>query len=155
MSDAKPTTLTGAALATLLPRLEATKLDGDSCDGLTDETLRNEPVTVTPLSNGKALVSATCWRAAYNEGEGYWVIDEALKGKPTLVTLIGSDYDKGVITSVQRGRGIGDCMGGANWTWNGETFIQSEDYATGECRLIRAGGTWEMPTLVTQVIPAK
>lgn len=155
VSDAKPTTLTGAALATLLPRLEATKLDGDSCDGLTDDTLRNEPVTVTPLSNDKALISATCWRAAYNEGEGYWVIDEALKGKPTLITLIGNDYHNGVITSVQRGRGIGDCMGGANWTWNGETFIQSEDYTTGECRLIRAGGTWEMPTLVTQVIPAK
>ncbi|WP_336281583.1 DUF1176 domain-containing protein [Cronobacter dublinensis] len=155
VSDAQPTTLTGAALATLLPRLEAAKLDGDSCDGLTDETLRNEPVTVTPLSNGKALIAATCWRAAYNEGNGYWVIDEALKGKPTLITLVGSDYDKGTIISVQRGRGIGDCMGGASWTWNGETFVQSDDYGTGDCRLIRAGGTWEMPTLVTNVIPAK
>ncbi|ALB54961.1 DUF1176 domain-containing protein [Cronobacter universalis NCTC 9529] len=155
VSDAQPTTLTGAALATLLPRLEATKLDGDSCDGLTDETLRNEPVTVTPLSDGKALISATCWRAAYNEGNGYWVIDDALKGKPTLVTLIGSDYDKGVITSVQRGRGIGDCMGIASWTWDGKAFVQSDDYGTGDCRLIRSGGAWEMPTLVTQVIPAK
>ncbi|ELY5928899.1 DUF1176 domain-containing protein [Cronobacter turicensis] len=155
VSDAQPTTLTGAALATLLPRLEATKLDGDSCDGLTDEMLRNEPVTVTPLGNGKALVSATCWRAAYNEGNGYWVIDESLKGKPTLVTLIGSDYDKGVITSVQRGRGIGDCMGIASWTWNGETFVQSNDENTGECRLVHSGGAWEMPTLVTEVISAK
>ncbi|ELY4663683.1 DUF1176 domain-containing protein [Cronobacter muytjensii] len=155
VSKAQPVTLTGAALATLLPRLEATKLDGDSCDGLTDETLRNEPVTVTPLSNGKALIAATCWRAAYNEGNGYWVIDEALKGKPTLITLIANDYDQGVITSVQRGRGIGDCMSGASWTWNGDTFVQSDDYNTGECRLIRAGGTWEMPTLVTTVIPAK
>ncbi|ALB62715.1 DUF1176 domain-containing protein [Cronobacter condimenti 1330] len=155
VSRSEPVTLTGAALNALLPRLKATKIDGDACDGLSDDDLRNEPVTVTPLSNGKAVVAATCWRAAYNEGMGFWVIDEALKGKPTLVTISGSDYDRGTIISVQRGRGIGDCMGGENWTWNGESFVKSDDYRTGECRLIRAGGAWEMPTWVTTVIPAK
>jgi hypothetical protein len=99
------------------------------------------------------LLSALCWRAAYNEGYGYWVIDNQLKGQPVLVTISGSDYDKGEITNVQKGRGIGDCMSQESWVWDGQSFRKSYDGGTGMCRYIHAGGTWDLPTLVTDVKP--
>lgn len=70
-----------------------------------------------------------------------------------LVTISGSDYDKGEITSVQKGRGIGDCMSQESWVWDGQAFRKSYEGGTGMCRYIHAGGTWDLPTLVTDVKP--
>jgi hypothetical protein len=51
---------------------------------------------------------------------------------------------------MQKGRGIGDCLGMATWTWNGSTFVQTSDATTGMCRQF-PGGAWKLPTLVTRV----
>jgi hypothetical protein len=89
-----------------------------------------------------ALISTLCWRAAYNEGYGFWVIDSKLAGEPVLVTDSASDYSDGLISLGQRGRGIGDCWASAEWVWDGKAFTQSSESTTGMCRYIRAGGTW-------------
>jgi len=155
----EPRLLTDPEIAALKTRLLSTvnRNDDDTCDSLFTSAENIDPETdgptLTPLDDRHALLSALCWRAAYNEGYGYWVIDNQLKGQPVLVTVSGSDYDKGEITSVQKGRGIGDCMSQESWVWDGQAFRKSYDGGTGMCRYIHAGGTWDLPTFVTDVKP--
>lgn len=155
----EPRLLTDPEIAALKTRLLSTvnRNDDDTCDSLFTSAENIDPETdgptLTPLDDSHVLLSALCWRAAYNEGYGYWVIDNQLKGQPVLVTVSGSDYDKGEITSVQKGRGIGDCMSQESWVWDGKAFRKSYDGGTGMCRYIHAGGTWDLPTFVTDVKP--
>jgi hypothetical protein len=116
---------------------------------------RAETISLTPLDNAHSLISALCWRAAYNEGYGYWVVDSKLEGNPTLITVSGSEYGDGEIFMSQKGRGLGDCWGTASWLWDGTTFRKSREATTGMCRYLRLGGTWDLPTWVTEVKPAK
>jgi len=103
-----------------------------------------------PRLTDKLLVSHICWQAAYNTGDGYWVANAQAPYAPVLVTTSATDYDDGVISSMQKGRGIGDCVGTATWTWNGHTFVQTSAATTGMCRGF-PGGAWELPTLVTRI----
>lgn len=152
-ADARP--LTADELALLKPKLIASLTDDDSCDNLapSDDQPEEgaEPLTLTPVDDAHVLIAALCWRGAYNEGYGYWLIDKALQGTPQLVTDSGSDYSEGVISEAQKGRGIGDCWSTAAWVWDGKAFEQSSDATTGMCRAIRAGGAWQLPTWVTEV----
>lgn len=148
--------LTVPELAALKPKLLATLREDDWCDRIQpSEEQEAETISLTPLDNAHSLISALCWRAAYNEGYGYWVVDSKLAGKPELITVSGSDYGDGVIFMSQKGRGLGDCWGSASWVWDGETFRKSREATTGMCRYLRLGGTWDLPTWVTDVKPAK
>jgi hypothetical protein len=42
-------------------------------------------------------------------------------------------------------------MSQESWVWDGKVFRKSYDGGTGMCRYIHAGGTWDLPTLVTDV----
>ena len=108
--------------------------------------------TLTPLDAKYTLASHVCWRGAYNEGIGFWVIDHTNLNKPTLITYSGGSYDDGQILSGQRGRGLGDCVYLEEWTWNGNTFVNSKAMNTGLCRMIQLGGAWDLPTYVSDVI---
>lgn len=148
--------LTAPELAVLKPKLLATLSEDDWCDRVQpSEEQEAETISLTPLDNAHSLISTLCWRAAYNEGYGYWVVDSKLAGKPELITVSGSDYGDGVIFMSQKGRGLGDCWGSASWVWDGETFRKSREATTGMCRYLRLGGTWDLPTWVTDVKPAK
>ncbi|CAI2084251.1 DUF1176 domain-containing protein [Serratia fonticola] len=150
--------LTAPEIAALTPKLLAT-LKPDDCDRMQspqdNDGASEDGITLTPLGNGHALITAVCWRAAYNEGYGYWVIDSALKQPPVLVTNSGSGYDEGIISMGQKGRGLGDCWATASWVWDGTAFRQSNEATTGLCRLIHAGGTWDLPTYVAEVKAAQ
>ena len=37
------------------------------------------------------------------------------------------------------------------WTWDGNGFVHTASATTGMCKLIAAGGPWELPTIVTEV----
>ncbi len=156
-AEARP--LTAAELALLKPKLIASLTDDDSCDNLapSDDQPEEgaEPLTLTPVDATHVLIAALCWRGAYNEGYGYWLMDAALQGQPQLVTDSGSDYQAGEISEAQKGRGIGDCWSTAAWVWDGKDFVQSSDATTGMCRAIRAGGAWQLPTWVAEVKPAQ
>ena len=84
-----------------------------------------------------------------------WVVDSKLEGNPTLIMVSGSEYGDGEIFMSQKGRGLGDCWGTASWLWDGTTFRKSREAITGMCRYLRLGGTWDLPTWVTEVKPAK
>lgn len=97
------------------------------------------------------LASHLCWGGAYNMGYGYWLINNSQPNTPKLITTSGTDYIKGEIWAVHKSRGIGDCWGKQQWVWNGQSFILSEELTTGLCRGF-AGGAWQLPTYVSQVI---
>lgn len=151
---ASPRALSATELALLKPKLIASLTDEDSCDNLapSDDQPEEGPPTLTAVDGAHVLIAALCWRGAYNEGYGYWLIDTSLQGKPELITDSGSNYSDGVIAKAQKGRGIGDCWSSADWVWNGKDFVQSSVATTGMCRAIRAGGAWQLPTYVTRVI---
>ncbi|MGP9638233.1 DUF1176 domain-containing protein [Psychrobacter sp. AOP22-C1-22] len=47
---------------------------------------------------------------------------------------------------------MGDCWSMKEWVWNGEIFNKTLEQTTGLCRLIEAGGAWDLPTYVSDVI---
>jgi len=147
--DKRPVALTAAQARDLIAALRRTARDG-SCELLDAKTDDADELRVMRLTKDKLLVSHACWQAAYNTGDGYWVLNAQPPYLPVLVTTSATDYDNGVISSSQKGRGIGDCFGTATWTWDGQTFVQTSGATTGMCRQF-PGGAWELPTLVTRV----
>ena len=144
-------TLTDAEQSAIQKKLLKT-LNTD-CDSLQpQDDQKAEPIELTPLNDSMSLLSTLCWRAAYNEGYAYWVIDNAMQTQPQLVTTDGTDYENGEITSVQKGRGLADCMSYDAWTWDGKTFQRSSASLTGSCRMIQLGGTWDLPYWTTTVV---
>lgn len=147
-------TLTDAEQSAIQKKLLKT-LNAD-CDRLQpQDDQKADPIELTPLNDSMSLLSTLCWRAAYNEGYAYWVIDNAMQTQPQLVTTDGTDYENGEITSVQKGRGLADCMSDDAWTWDGKAFQLSRMSITGSCRMIRLGGTWDLPYWTTTVIKAE
>ncbi len=127
--------------------LRQTLQDPEACVKFNDQS----QLTLARLSGGKLLVFTECWLAAYNGGFGYWVIEERTPFHPVLVTTDANDYEGGIITSAQKGRGLGDCWGHDAWSWNGSQFVHSDSGTTGMCKLVAAGGAWDLPTLVMRV----
>ena len=129
----------------------------DDCDMLADLQAAKDPdtsdVNLWRLGGGRVLVSAMCWRAAYNTGSGYWIARDKSPYDAKLVTAVASDFapDSGTITSSQKGRGVGDCWGIEDWVWDGHDFVHADQSTTGQCRFIVAGGAWQLPTLVSEV----
>ena len=125
--------------------------------GVEDEPNPEPQLTSLRLSDTKMLVSALCWRAAYNEGYGHWVVNDQPPYNPVLVTTFA--YDTGGegrdLSSTQKGRGLGDCLNIDDWTWDGTNFVHTHSSSTGMCRLMAPSGAWSLPTLVTNIQQAK
>lgn len=152
--DTQPVELTTAQTRDLMAALRKTVKDG-SCGLVDTKHVDTGTLDVRHLTHDKLLVSHPCWTAAYNTGDGYWVVDAKPPYSAVLVTTSATDYADGVISSAQKGRGIGDCFGSATWTWDGRSFAQTSAATTGMCRQIAAGGAWNLPTLVTHVRKAR
>ena len=148
--DSKPVALTTAQTNELMAALRKTVKDG-SCEMVDTKSEGPAALEVRRLTKDKLLVSHPCWSAAYNTGDGYWVVDAQRPYSAVLVTTSATDYDDGVISSTQKGRGYGDCMATATWTWDGKSFVQTSAATTGMCRDIKAGGAWDLSTLSTRV----
>ncbi|MGN6150920.1 MAG: DUF1176 domain-containing protein [Lysobacteraceae bacterium] len=123
--------------------------DPDDCEGLA-QTDEDHALSATRLTKTTLLVSTLCWRAAYNAGNGYWIVDDTPPYAAELVTTDGTDDDGRRIESGQKGRGIGDCWSTDAWTWDGRGFVHSASGGSGQCKGF-AGGAWDMPTLVSEV----
>ena len=129
--------------------LRATLNDRDFCPELLDGD--EEPLSVRRLDARRLLVATRCNTGAYNISDGYWVIDNTPGFGAVLVTTSGSEIDEPHIVESHKGRGVGDCRTSATWTWEGERFIQTSMSSTGMCRMVAAGGAWELPRIVSEV----
>jgi hypothetical protein len=148
--DKNPIKLTPAQTREIKTALRKTVKEGD-CELLDSVSETAGKLEVRPLAKDKLLASHTCWIAAYNTGDGYWVVNKKPPYSAVPVTTSATDYDDGVITSFKKGRGIADCVATATWTWDGHTFAQTSDKTSGMCRQFTPGGAWDLPTLVTNV----
>lgn len=118
------------------------------CPKLTNKT----PWRINRLNSTQLLAQHSCWSGVYNTGDGMWVINDTPPYNPKLITTSATNYDnKGVISSVQKGRGIGDCLAITEWIWTGKSFAKSYEGTTGLCRLVADGGAWKLPTYVTDI----
>ncbi len=118
------------------------------CPNLTNKS----PWRISRLNESQLLVQHNCWMSAYNAGDGVWVISDSEPYNPVLVTTKATNYDDGKISSIQKGRAIGDCLEKTEWVWTGKRFEKSHESSTGLCRMIEPGGAWQLPTYVSEVI---
>jgi len=144
--------------AALAERIVAMIPHSDDCVLLdnTDARSGSEAPRLWHLDANRVLVTTACWRAAYNSGDGYWIANLKPPFAPRVITFNGTNFDEATSTlsSEQKGRGMGDCASSDSWTWNGFAFEPSASSSTGMCRAIALGGAWNLPSLVTRVIPA-
>ncbi len=116
--------------------------------------LPEDQIAIYPLNRQNVLVEAPCWRAAYNYGYGYWVMDKALLQTRQFVTSSASSFSEGQIFAAQKGRGIADCGSQDEWAWNGSRFVKTYQAVQAQCKGF-AGGAWEMPLLIARVQSAQ
>jgi hypothetical protein len=126
------------------------------CDALSDPGMAltgrwpdNEPdLAASRLTRGSMLLSMTCWQAAYNHGIGYWVVNSTPPWQPVFA-IEGTEYKDGVISVLQKGRGLSDCLSMETWAWDGKRFVRVEASGSGLCKGF-PGGAWKLYTVVTQ-----
>jgi hypothetical protein len=127
----------------------ATGPDGD-CEA-TPQADEADSLQAARLDDHHVLISMPCWRGAYNEGFGFWMVEDKAPFQPMPVTTDGSDYRDGRIEAKQRGRGPADCGSTDAWVWDGSRFVHATSFTWGLCKSIAAGGAWALPTLVSDV----
>lgn len=122
------------------------------CEGMyEDGETKPQTIELYKLTNKKVLAMTLCWRGAYNEGYGAWVLDDSLANKANFVTEQASEFYNGILSSSQKGRGIGDCWASDEWVWDGQKFVHTQDRWTGMCKGLAAGGVWDLDQIETIV----
>ncbi|MEN2428312.1 DUF1176 domain-containing protein [Chromobacterium vaccinii] len=101
------------------------------------------------LSANQVLALRECGRGAYQGDYKVWISGDAPPFRPREIKLRGEDgketflmnavFDKGVLSSYAKGRGIGDCGGGASWAWTGKDFQLMSAQEAPQCRGIPGG----------------
>ncbi|ENX09936.1 DUF1176 domain-containing protein [Acinetobacter courvalinii] len=134
-----------AALYRNLMAAQPTPKQEGFCEGIyEDGETKPQVIELYKLSNKKVLAMTLCWRGAYNEGYGAWVLDDSLANKANFVTEQASEFYNGILSSSQKGRGIGDCWASDEWVWDGQKFVHTQDRWTGMCKGLAAGGVWDL-----------
>ncbi|MBJ8418936.1 DUF1176 domain-containing protein [Acinetobacter courvalinii] len=134
-----------AALYRNLMAAQPTPKQEGFCEGMyEDGETKPQAIELYKLTNKKVLAMTLCWRGAYNEGYGAWVLDDSLANKANFVTEQASEFYNGILSSSQKGRGIGDCWASDEWVWDGQNFVHTLDRWTGMCKGLAAGGVWDL-----------
>ncbi|MEY2685757.1 MAG: hypothetical protein RJA09_2902 [Pseudomonadota bacterium] len=123
----------------------------DDCPHLVGPEAEPGEWTAVRLTPTRMLVSGTCWRAAYNAGSGFWVVNTQPPYDPVLVTTNGTDRVENTILAQHKGRGLGDCLTYDEWTWTASGYVHTRSATSGLCKLVSPGGAWDLPTRITDV----
>ena len=99
------------------------------------------------LGGGKTLVLLPCSAGAYNVTSNLYIVAGGAVAPAKLDApsgfshegggipgVVNGDFDKGVLTSYAKGRGLGDCGSEQRFVWDGDRFRLSEQADMGECR---------------------
>lgn len=107
---------------------------------------------IAGLNARQSLLMIPCWLAAYNGGDFAIVIANDMASAPVIVTDSATGYSDGMVDFAMKGRGLGDCWSHDAWVWDGKRFVHGLSSDTGRCALIRAGGAWDLPSLVSTLV---
>ena len=104
----------------------------------------------------RLLVTQACRAATDGSANtnGYWVANQRPPYDARPLTYSGADFDGSGLVAHAVGGALGDCGSTERWNWNGYRFEQSYAATGGLCRGVKAGGAWELPSLVTDLVPA-
>lgn len=105
------------------------------------------------LDANRVLVTQPC--SAAEGGNGWWQANQRPPYDARPLSTAGTFDGQSTIVSRVVSGSRGDCSRSENWTWNGFRFEQTYAASGGLCRGVKAGGAWELPTLVTDVIPGR
>ena len=105
------------------------------------------------LDANRLLVTQPCQAGANGARNGYWIANLRPPYDAKPMTYSGLDYDGSATIVAQRVTGAkGDCGAIEAWTWSGYRFEQSFAATGGLCRGVKAGGAWQLPSVVSDVI---
>jgi hypothetical protein len=164
-----------AAYPMAIPRFEASRVNAATLPGddalavrvlaairsnpdcpLLDDGAAQAKTRLWHLDANRLLVTQPCRAAADGAGNGYWTANLRPPYDARPMTFSGADYDgTGTIAARETSGAAGDCGSVQAWTWNGFRFEQTYAATGGLCRGVKAGGAWELPSLVSDVIPGK
>jgi uncharacterized protein DUF1176 len=101
------------------------------------------------LGDGQELQEILCWRAAYQYAGIFFVYSEASPDQARLLTfrfpqvrgvesrssVTSPEYDEKtkLLTSIHKGRGVGDCGSSGEWMWNGHDFLLQRYWLKVDC----------------------
>ena len=121
---------------------------------LLDDGASQSKARLWHLDANRLLVTQPCRATASGTVHGYWTANLRTPYDARPTTYSGADFDGSTISVRTTSTAAGDCGSTAAWTWNGFRFEQTHVSSGGLCRGVKAGGAWELPSLVTDVIPA-
>ena len=136
----------------LVVRVMASVRSDPACP-LLDDGAAQAAARLWHLDANRLLVSQACRPAAEGGGLGFWLANLRPPYDAQPMTTAGAEFDAAT-SSVRAVAATGpDCVSRQSWTWNGYRFEQTYAAGAGLCRGVKAGGAWELPTLVSDVVP--
>jgi hypothetical protein len=104
------------------------------------------------LDANRLLVTQPCRAASGGDANGWWTANLRPPYDAKALTYSGNDFDgSGTIAARQSSGAAGDCGNAQAWTWNGFRFELTYAATGGLCRGVKAGGAWELPSVVSDV----
>ena len=100
----------------------------------------------------RLLVTQPCRATADGAVQGYWSANLRPPYDARPMTYSGTGFDGSTVTARAALTAGGDCASVQAWTWNGFRFEQTYATVASLCRGVKAGGAWELPTLVSDVV---
>ena len=140
--------------AALAVRVLAAILSTPDCPLLDDGASQSQS-RLWHLDANRLLVTQPCKAVAGGTAQGWWVANRRPPYDARPVTYAGEFDGIATISARIPGGSAGDCGTAEAWTWTGFRFEQTYAATGGLCRGVKAGGAWELPSLVSDVIPAR
>jgi len=106
------------------------------------------------LDANRLLVTQPCKAVDGDVAQGWWIANRRPPYDARPLTYAGMFDGVSSVLVQERARSRGDCGSSGIWTWTGYRFEQTHAATGGLCRGVKRDGAWDLPTLVTDVIPA-
>ncbi len=123
--------------AAVSERLRAELEKQGDCEGMY-EGMERPPVESYALGGGKTLVLLPCGAGAYNFSSVAFILSGGKASRAEFDVgdgmLVNAGYEKGVLSSYAKGRGIGDCGNSESYVWDGRRFRMIESRQMDVCR---------------------
>lgn len=126
--------------ATSVSKALRAKLEGQSeCGGLYDGADSVPEVETFALGGGKTLALLPCGAGAYNFSSVAFILaggkaERAAFDDGNDGMLVNAGFEKGELSTYNKGRGVGDCGEAQTYAWDGSRFRLIEAREMSECR---------------------